>query len=276
MSNHKKFLNCHSFSDFGNKETLLELGLTIVHPFYNDKERFDLQFWNWMDYDKEIKKNLKIIISDDCSTPPVVEYLTPSKTKRININLEIYRILKDLKWNTPGALNLGILNSSTDWILIMDSDCLLKPSIISQLMKNLKPSKEWFYYFPRNRITNKREKLTRYLPCSVLFHKENFVDIGGFDEDFTGERSGGYGIFDNAFENQITTYGYKKGLLEDIIIDEYMEDFVGPNIQMKTNTTKDHIHINKKIGYDKYEGRRPWNRNFLNFPWERSFKYDIR
>jgi glycosyltransferase involved in cell wall biosynthesis len=249
---------------------LIDQGLTIVHPFYNDKERFDLQFPYWQSYDDIVKQYLKITIVDDCSKEPVSSYITRSKQKRIDFNLTGYRITEDLKWNTPGALNLGIMQATTDWVLIMDSDCLLNAEMIDTLMSELSPKENWLYYFPRNRITDDPIKKlnVRFLPCAILFHKNTFKTIGGFDEDFVGARSGGYGVFDNHFEVMMGRYGYSRGILTNIVISEYIFKNETPSY------TKEDVNVNLKLHYKKMECEVPMNRQLMNFTWEKSFEFE--
>ncbi|MCI0564844.1 MAG: glycosyltransferase family 2 protein [Nitrososphaera sp.] len=250
----------------GTGPTLFDLGLTIVHPYYNDETRLPIQFENWKKYSDKVKASLHIVIADDCSKTPASNLMD----RTLGIDIQVFRVLKDLRHNTPGALNLGVLNAPTDWVLIMDSDCVLEPNMIERLM-SYSPDKIWFHYFNRKRITNDKRlrRNTRYLPCAVLFHKECFKIVGGFDEDFTGERSKGYGSFDTTFEFVIVRYGYLRALMNDVIITEHMQDSIGPNVQTKTGTNYKHHRINIELYDRKICGEAPMNRKWLNFPWEK-------
>jgi len=111
--------------------TLRELGLTIVHPFYNEEMRFRLQWKQWMNWDRHIREAVKVIIADDHSDPGMETYVPEGPR---GLDLQIYRIKENLKWNTPGALNMGIKEATTEWVLIMDSDCLLAPNRLEWLL----------------------------------------------------------------------------------------------------------------------------------------------
>lgn len=255
----------------GKGPSLEELGLTIVHPFYNEKERFLVQLENWKAMSDRAKDTVHIVIADDSSNPPVHSFI-PEGSK-LDFNLDIYRIEEDLKWNTPGALNLGIVERETEWVLIMDSDCLLQPEELDKLL-TLRPNKDYNYWFERKRITDNpdRVKVTRFLPCSILFHEDAFITVGGFDEDFTGARSGGYGFFDNYFAMRLNETCAPKRLIKDIFITEYMEDKVGPNIQTRTGVQADtHHRTNKKLMYAKVNGTKKQNFAILRFDWETTF-----
>jgi len=251
-------------------ESLFTLGLTIVHPFYNEEKRLKVQLENWRSYSDKVKDAIYIILADDCSKVPIH---TSLEGEDLDFNLGVYRIKEDLKWNTPGALNLGIKNSKTNWTLIMDSDCLLEKEDIESLL-DLIPNCKFTYRFHRNRISDipvvKDNK--RVLPCSILFNKEAYKTVGGFDEDFTGEKSGGYGFFDNDFSKRLLEAGYWQGFLTGINVTEYMEDVVGPNIQQKTGVSKHILRTNKKLLYSKISGEIPRNTTHLNFEWEQTFE----
>ncbi len=256
----------------GGKGTPLgELGLTIVHPFYNEKERFVIQLENWKRMSDKAKDVVSIVVSDDCSNPPIHSFIPPGSS--FDFNLEIYRIKEDLKWNTPGALNLGISRHHTDWVMIMDSDCLLLPEDLDNLL-TLRPHEDYNYWFERNRITEiaERKKVTRFLPCSILFHINAYEKVGGFDEDFTGSRSGGYGFFDNYFATRLADECSPKRVVMGVTITEYMEDKVGPNIQTRTGVRADvHHRANKFLMGDKRSGKLSQNKNLLRFEWEKTF-----
>lgn len=253
----------------GNGSTRLsDLGLTLVYPFFGEEKRFETLFDYWNSYSSEIKDSLQIVIVDDHGTPPIDSLMTKSKDKHCDFNLAIYRIEDDLKFNTPGALNLGIMCSSTPWILIMDSDCMFENNEMKKLIE-FKPDPLWQYKFPRKRITNDEHwaKNVRYLPCTMLFHKNMFLDIGGFDEDFTGSRSNGYAFFDNHFDHKTIDSKYHIGQVSNITAIEWMDDFVGERI----SRTKREEHINRILMYKKLEGTVLLNREILRFAWRRKY-----
>jgi len=249
--------------------TLREAGLTIVHPYYNEPKRLELQYETWLTYSVKTKKAINIVLADDGSNPPAIEWFTPSRLKRLGCKLTIHQIDEDLLWNTPGALNLGITQATTDWVMIMDSDCLLKADMLEKLL-DATPAVGLTYWFNRQRVSSDKLKQgnTRFLPCTILFHKDIIEQAGPFDEDFTGARSGGYGFFDSEFSTRIRSFGVGYSIYKDIIVTEYLEDVVGPNIQQKTGVERDKHHkINKALWYAKKARKIPRNQDILNFKW---------
>lgn len=265
MSNDPKSLNWKNLTT--GKADLWDLGLTLIHPFFGEEKRFEIQYDNWMKLPTEVKDAIKIIVVDDCGKPAMHELMTPSKVKRCDLNLSIFRITDDIRYNTAGALNLGIMMADTAWTLIMDSDCLFEGPEFQKLM-TICPDKNWVYKFDRNRITENAhwKKNTRYLPCTMLQHKDIFLDINGFDEDFCYKTRGGYAFFDNHYDYKFQQK-YKWAIIKDIIATEYMDDYVGERIQR----SKAEEQINKKLMYEKIEGRASLSTDMLRFSWERMF-----
>jgi len=271
--------------------TLKKLRLSLIHPFYNDRPRLKVHTVAWKGYSKEALEAIDFVLVDDCSSKK--ELAIWCDFNRIKVPyIAIFRIMDDLKWNTPGALNLGVLQSTTDWVLFMDSDCLMLPEDVERLI-NFEPDPNTTYFFPRNRIcTDERirnAKADRFLPCAILIHKDLFIRAGGFDEDFTGARSGGYAHFDNDFVTRVLEIGERRimdgtagnngrhRVPEDtkvqprVVIQEYMEDVVGSNVQTITGTTEKNILINKRLWYAKIRGEVPRNREHLRFNWKCRF-----
>jgi len=55
--------------DLDGPRTLGEMGLTLIHPFYGEAKRFELQWENWLSFSKRHRKKLDIIVVDDHGTP---------------------------------------------------------------------------------------------------------------------------------------------------------------------------------------------------------------
>ena len=252
--------------------TLRDLGLSLVHPFYNEEERFKVQLETWMGYSDLVKRAIYINVVDDCSDPPVLAWLPNKIVKRLDINISIQRIgAPDVKWNTPAALNLGIHTAKTDWVLFMDSDCLMEEPMLAMLLTKLSPEKETAYFFMRKRITNDpvKAQVIRPLTCCILVNKELWNNVGGFDEDFVGAKSGGYGMFDCDF---VWRLGNNRCVVRDVIVTEYLE--LGKNIQEKSGVQEDHIKINKRLFRAKQMGKVPPNLDRLAFEWKTKLDHE--
>jgi len=233
---------------------------------------FDL----WKSYPDEIKDCTSILIVDDCSKEPILPFIKKRKDE-IDFNLTIYRVKDDLKWNTPGAWNLGITKAPTDWAVNVASDCCFDTENLTKML-TLQPKDRVLYKFYRKRITNNPNppNLREGQPHPEVFlqQKNTFLEIGGFDEDFTGARSGGYGIFDNHFTNKFVKMGIHYGVLKGVEMTEYLEDITGGSIQISSDIIKDVVRINKRLSEAKRKGDVPEQdkSHMIRFKWEKVFE----
>lgn len=263
------------------RKSLEELGgISLIHPFYNDEERLKLQFAEWKKWSKRVCENIDITLIDDHSDIPLK--LGPKRTevlKEKGITLSVYRIIDDLKWNTPGALNLGFVVAPKTWCLTMDSDCFFNCENWEKILDYV-PRDDRLHKFNRKRfgLTESKNWLenTRYLPCTMLMHKRVFHGLNGFDEDFTGARTGGYGFFDNDFDFRAKRKGWKMEIVPDVIAGEWLPSISGPPVfpgitHGKTDHQKYH-NINRELYNRKIEKIVPHNKEILRFKWERLYE----
>lgn len=247
-------------------DRLYDVGLTLIHPFHGEDQRFELHWNHWVHLPEILRNKLKIIVVDDHGTPSIESLITDEKKEQINFDFSLYRITDDLKWSTPAALNLGLMSADTPWTLIMDSDCLFEAEEFAKVFA-LKPWQEIGYKFERKRITTDPHlaKTTRYLPCTILQHKDIFLAVNGFDEDFIGTNSGGYGFFDNHYDSKVYDAGFRQRYLTEPIVTEYMQDQVGLKVQRRTQD----MDTNRRLMYQKWNDEVPNNMKILNFNWKR-------
>ena len=125
---------------------------------------------------------VKATIIDDCSPEP----LGPQE------GLDVYRILTDIKWNIPGAKNLGF-EVLDGWILHLPIDHIIDKETYDQLCQMEKKEDE--VYFLGSHYQGEPEKPENSPHDMVLIHKSAYNKIGGYDEDFAGE----YGFEDGLF-----------------------------------------------------------------------------
>jgi hypothetical protein len=140
---------------------------TILYTYFGQKERIP----------KIIEQNLKTIIVDDCSNPP----LEPID------GIKIVRILDDINWNQPGARNLGF-HISEGWVICADIDHLVTKENVIELEK-IKLNKGTIYYLGREDSNSFNV---------YIMHVDDFEYVGGYDEDFCGH----YGYDDIHFYNK--------------------------------------------------------------------------
>jgi hypothetical protein len=285
-----------------NRRTLEECGgVSLIHPYYKDTRRLELQFDVWKKWSYRVCANVAITLIDDGSPMPLT--LTTEQKNILrdkDIHLSIFRILKDIRYNTPGALNLGVTVAPKAWVLFMDTDCFFESDMWDKILDTRHDD------FVISKFDRKRYGTTeppsvlnnhRYLPCTMLMHKQVFWNVGGFDEDFNyNGTGGGYGLFDTFFDvcssrkghwsdweyldeaNGIKNEGHHVD--HNIIAGEWMPSICGDTNAPRGDGGVLERRMNKlgKVLYNsKRRGEVPRNHQILNFPWMKVYdsKYEI-
>lgn len=197
--------------------------ISLVYTFYNNQYAADTQCTLWNSYSDELKRHLFLVVVDDGSSPPL-QFSIDKSIAFIHL-----RATEDIRWNQPGARNLGMKFVPTDWALITDSDHLLTGPMARRLML-FNPSAGTIYQF--NRFQNN----TLIHPhCNSFFlHRDDFIQCGGYDEDFCGN----YGYDDRFFLE-------KAGRQLKIILFE--DCSLTTDQQMATQGVERNVKRNKKL-----------------------------
>jgi len=256
-------------------QSLSELGLTVVTPFYNsrdsEKRRFEMQYHNCMDQESRVKDKVKFLFVDDGSPEAILNFLGDKRKKHLDFNLTIYRINENLRGNQMGAINLGVTESTTDWVQVIDSDCFFRPPNLNLLL-DLKPKRKYIYRPYFERIFENGTKIVSDSSCIYinLMHKQEFIKIGGWDEDFVTERSGGYCFADTHFSWKVGENGYKICSPIGVVVQEYVPEAIGGNFENDRNMRE----INKKILRKKQRGEIPSGTEMLRgFTYSKVFEH---
>jgi|FreactTroBogLake_1042271.scaffolds.fasta_scaffold00235_8 glycosyltransferase involved in cell wall biosynthesis len=175
--------------------------LSVIIHVYNNQKALEDQASMWKTWD--LGNKVELIFIDDCSSPPLDVSLLPLTTK-------CYRILDDIPWNMPGAKNLGALKASGKWLLFYDADQFLDAEGLKKLAAQL-PALPANTIFRFNRFGLKDHGLLPIHQNCQVIRKNEYLEIGGYDEDF----SGAYGHDDSYFERIWTFYGGKISVLKE-------------------------------------------------------------
>lgn len=195
--------------------------ITVLYTYFGQIERIP----------QIIEQEIPTMIVDDCAHIP----LGPLD------NIKVLRVIDDIKWNQPGARNLGFQELS-DWVLCCDIDHLVTKDVYEKI--NLLDLKQGTVYFlGRNDVSN---STTVY-----LMHKTDFEKIGGYDEDF----SGNYGYDDIHF------YKKCKELLNVVMVYDIKVDVYANESSSIGNRD---ISINQKL----YGSKKLEHTPRVRFKWE--------
>lgn len=144
--------------------------MTIVIPLYIDRYLSQIDFT--LEYYNNLGALHEVIVIDDCSSVEIPYHKFKS--------IKFARIDTDIKWNMPGARNLGAHLSTHDHLVFMDVDHLLPPTF--------SVDKNSVCLFKR--LNSGKEIKWAQGVCAISKNK-----FKGYDEDFCGN----YGKEDKLF-----------------------------------------------------------------------------
>lgn len=160
--------------------------LNVCYTLYNPpKNTVQTHFNLWKQYPKDVIKNTRFILIDDCSDYPID--INPT----FKLNLIYARITDNIYWNLPGARNLAFHLASDDWCVSLDMDHFIPSEAMSDIF-NLKKDRMTVYRFQRMR-NGKRHTIHR---DSFIIHKCDYWGMGGYDEDMSGCRGANEDLID--------------------------------------------------------------------------------
>lgn len=154
--------------------------LTLVVPYYENPTMLVEQQRVWRDYPEDLKARLHVIVVDDGSP----EHQAAGYAADPGVaSFRLYRIGVDVRWNWLACRNLGVDQSTTEWVLLTDIDHVLPAETLRALLGDQLQSRS-VYRFSRVDAPH----LTPYKPHpnTWLMTRTMFDAIGGYDERFSG------------------------------------------------------------------------------------------
>lgn len=159
--------------------------LTLVYAYYDNPKMLARQLEEWKHYDALALEAVSFILVDDASpNSPALDVVRSSGC--YGLDLRVFRVQVDRPWGQDGARNIGMKHCSTDWALMTDMDHLLSRENIMGALDFIETgrARRGRYYLPRRVLAS--GELYHSHPNSFLFHRVDFWDMGGYDEDFVG------------------------------------------------------------------------------------------
>ena len=177
--------------------------ISFVLSYFNQTETLRNHIHVWRSYDNLLDK-VEFIIVDDCSEYDAVSVLKTENTDTLNI--QVYRIIDDIKFNIGGARNIGVSMTNNDWIIILDMDIIVTYESLKHMFQLIENDiQNVCYKFKRyidiekqTQDVQKRysKKKNSVHPAVCLIRKNDyFQKVGGCDEDIVGKYGGTDEIF---------------------------------------------------------------------------------
>lgn len=159
--------------------------LNFIYPYYDNPKMLEEQIKVWSSYNDHDKRQIEIVIVDDCSpTYPAIEVFD----QKISLPLRLYRYKKNLKWHQDACLNLGATVAyNNTWLFTSAMDHVMPHEslrMVLDLITNEKLNPSTCYIFRRVTFGDRAE-----LEPSEdvhLIYRDLYWDMGGRDEDLCG------------------------------------------------------------------------------------------
>ncbi len=156
--------------------------LTFMMAVYGQPEMMRKWFETLRRYDDDVLDQLCFLVVDDHGTPP--QTIPPDLRKMLDCRL--YRVEKQIPWNQMGARNLGMAEAPSDWVVMMDPDMVVEPQVVKKLFNTAEKltrgqAVKLFLHY-----TN--DKADGSSPNVYLMHRLDFEMMGGYDEDYAGNK----------------------------------------------------------------------------------------
>jgi glycosyltransferase involved in cell wall biosynthesis len=165
--------------------------VSVVIPIYNYGQQFEKTLQSVFNSKYQ---NIEVIIVNDGSTD---EYVL-NKLKSLE-SIDFVKIIHTENGGPSKARNIGVKNSSGQFILPLDADDQIDPDYISSCVTILKNNKNISpVYCDTNHVgeirgpekrpewTFERLKQGPFIVNCSMFHKNAFDEVGGYDEELKG------------------------------------------------------------------------------------------
>jgi predicted glycosyltransferase involved in capsule biosynthesis len=159
--------------------------ITLIQTYYNEPDELLRQLYEYWD---RFYTPLKIILIDDGSQKfPAYDVLRGFKHQD-HIDFQLWRVSKDIGFNSHGARNLGAYVAQTNWLLFLDIDYTIPPRDLDYLSKE-KLKNHAFYNFKNIQVefdaAVKGQVFVSPTINQFLIRKDKFWELGGYNESYT-------------------------------------------------------------------------------------------
>jgi len=227
---------------------------TLIMAYYENPKMLQVQYDHIRALPESIRKFISVIIVDDGS--PKFPAVPPDKDLGI-VDLQIYRMGVDVRWNQDACRNIGVRHAKTEWVLLTDMDHLVPADTWNEVLwiKITNPD-QYYWMFPRVSAPDMSDY--KHHPNTWFMTRTLYDKMGGYDERFAGI----YGT-DGDFARRLRPHAQ-------------LQWFATPIIRVPSTEVADAA----TTAYDRktpadYEGRERVNRERAQIPNWKSLRYSF-
>lgn len=152
--------------------------ITLILPYYDNPGMLTRQCEDLLALPSATRDLVSLIVVDDCS--PNHPAVLPDMQ---GMSVQLYRLLKDVRWNQDACRNIGVSHSETNWMLLTDIDHLT-PVVTWERLTSREYDGDKVYQFRRKSLPLMDDY--KLHPNSWFITKKKYEQIGGYDERFAG------------------------------------------------------------------------------------------
>ena len=220
---------------------------TLVMPYY-ENPRFlahQIRHWNML----SLRKHLHVNLVDDGSprnaAANVVATFVPA------VDMRLFRIEIDVRWNWLAARNIGVHKATTEWVMLTDMDHVLSNETLETLVRG-QHDPSIIYRFSRSEHHGAD---IHPHPNSWFMTRDMFWKVGGYDEAL----SGFYGT-DGEYRRRCAATAKVQIMADALIRHEYIQD---SSTTLYKRKQPEDAEVKRKI-----RARGPgWKPRTLSFPY---------
>jgi glycosyltransferase involved in cell wall biosynthesis len=224
---------------------------TIIHTYYNERSLLETQLERWNVYNTPIK----IILIDDGSQEVPAEEVLRGVSFSNNIDFSLYKVTKDIGFNSHGCRNLGARLANTEWLIFLDIDYTIQPTHLIKLQQESLDNNCWYEMNAKYKghgdpyVALNQFIIPRKLYLESGGYDESFVPFHTGDREFLGRLSDNYKTNNLEWINLTCRRGGRKAIIDEnaeipVYDDEKMVFYTKP--YNKKNITS----IEKRINFD--------------------------
>lgn len=158
----------------------------LVYAYFDNPTMLKAHLGEWMNYDLEAKNRFQFIVVDDGSpSAPALTTVREAWGLARPLDLQIYRVEVNKPWGQDAARNIGMKHVEALWSLVTDMDHMLSRAGARRMLQFVDDTAHRGSYYMPGRCRTSGAPYHSH-PNTFLFHKGDYWDMGGYDEDFVG------------------------------------------------------------------------------------------
>lgn len=154
----------------------------FIYPYYDNPQFLERQLNMWASYSDWLRETVSVIVVDDGSPEVPAEQVLRTCVATPRVQVRLYRIEVDVRWNWLAARNIGMRHARQGWCVLTDMDHVITQEVAAHLVCLAHDSKVIYRF---SRVEHTGAPIHPH-PNSMFMTRDMFWRIGGYDETLSG------------------------------------------------------------------------------------------